>query len=79
MRRMILRMIASGSLSAFSASALQGLDGVRAPGAGTVQPVRTPPVQASGTTPQAKPGAMLPGQRQPGQALPRGSLLDLSV
>ncbi len=84
MRRMILRMIASGSLSAFSAGALGGTlgggavggpDGLRPPGAaGVVQQARTKPAQAGSPGAIAKPAAPMPGQ-----VLPRGSLLDLSV
>jgi hypothetical protein len=76
MRRMILRMIATGSLSAFSASALHGPG---APG-GRVMPARTPgPPVAS--APSAVPKAAAPQATapQPGRILPRGSLLDLSV
>lgn len=76
MRRMIVRMIATGSLSAFSAAALQG------PGAigGGPMPVRFPKVPSgSGGGSSAAPPAPPPAAAQPGQALPRGSLLDLSV
>jgi hypothetical protein len=76
MRRMILRMIATGSLSAFSAAALHG------PGrlGGAVQPARTPalpePAAAAPSPSRGTPSSAAP---QPGRALPRGSLLDLSV
>lgn len=75
MRRMILRMIATGSLSAFSAAALHG------PGAmgGGVLPVRTPKLPVA---PSSAAGSAAPAQQaapQPGRVLPRGSLLDLSV
>jgi hypothetical protein len=84
MRRMILRMIATGSLSAFSTAALQGLPSqagrVTGPDA-TAQRTRTaqvqPPVQP------APPAVALeqakPAPQATGRALPRGSLLDLSV
>ena len=78
MRRIILRMIAAGSLSAFSTAISTGT-GVRAPG-GPVQPVRTPSTSAPAQpltlqqTDAAKPGAL-----PPSRTLPRGSLLDLSV
>jgi len=87
MRRMILRMIATGSLSAFSASVLQGagvlpVGGASAPvgrlSAG-IQQVRT--AQAQPPAPQPPPQldfgktSTAPASRVP----PRGSLLDLSV
>jgi hypothetical protein len=84
MRRMILRMIATGSLSAFSTSALQGLPSqagrvgggdlaVQQARATQVQPQQQP-APPSVALDQGKPAA------QPtGRALPRGSLLDLSV
>jgi hypothetical protein len=83
MRRMILRMIATGSLSAFSSTALQGLPSqtARIGGApGAVQQARTTQVP-----PQAQPAPSVPqdpgktGAHPPGRVLPRGSLLDLSV
>ncbi len=75
MRRIILRMIATGSLSAFSAAALQG------PGrlGGAALPARTPALPEPSATPlppRSTPPSAVP---QPGRALPRGSLLDLSV
>jgi hypothetical protein len=83
MRRMIVRMIATGSLSAFSSAALQGLpsqSGRIGGGAGAVQQARTTPVQ-----PQVQPAPQVPldqgkaGAQPTGRVLPRGSLLDLSV
>ena len=74
----ILRMISTGSLSAFSASATNGAIG----------PVAAPPAirQVRAQSPSPPSGlAASPGLRnfppavQPGQNLPRGSLLDLSV
>ena len=80
MRRIILRMIAAGSLSAFSTAATQGAAGVRAPAGLPVQPVRMqatpPPVQPLAL--QLQNGGQ-PGSPHPGRILPRGSLLDLSV
>jgi hypothetical protein len=83
MWRILLRMIANGSLSAFSASALQGLPshaGVRPFDQQLAQQVRQSQVQPPQVQPPtfqsadpAKSGAA------PGRILPRGSLLDLSV
>jgi hypothetical protein len=76
MRWMILRMIATGSLSAFSATSLQG-PGAIGGGAIPVRTVRTPAAPAAGTVPALQvPAAVAP---QPGRSLPRGSLLDISV
>jgi hypothetical protein len=74
----ILRMISNGSLSAFSASLSQG--GVGPVNAATaVQRVRAQaPAQSSGVS-AAPSGRPQPPPVQPGQVLPRGSLLDLSV
>jgi hypothetical protein len=73
----VLRMIASGSLSAFSASAL---DGVSLAG-GIAQKAQAmaaevPPSNAS--TPRQPAKAGTPGQ-MPSKNLPRGSLLNLCV
>jgi hypothetical protein len=76
MRIMILRMISTNSLSAFSASITQSragqprpVQGVRALGADPQPaPSQQPPRPAAGTPPA-------PGSN----TLPRGSLLDLSV
>lgn len=76
MRATIDRMISSGSLSAFSASATNGAVSVR-----PSQPVRAqsaaPPnlMAGQGNTTQGQ-SAVRPA---PGQILPRGSLLNLSV
>lgn len=81
MRRIILRMIAAGSLSAFSTAV--------APGAGATSPVRparspeplapTPQTVAPPALASPQPDAgKLPGVPA-GKILPRGSLLDLSV
>jgi len=77
MRLTLLRMISNGSLSAFSASVAHSLparqDGVqRVRALGTGQP--------GGSTQNARPGFQAaPVAPAPGQILPRGSLLDLSV
>jgi hypothetical protein len=74
----ILRMISTGSLSAFSASATNGVLG-RVGAAAAVRPVRaqaSPPANGVAAAPGSRAG---PPQVQPGQILPRGSLLDLSV
>lgn len=81
MRRIILRMIASGSLAAFS-TATQPLGPTgRAGGAGPIYPART-----TATAPQQQPQPLTlqpqaggPAPTQNGRPLPRGSLLDLSV
>jgi hypothetical protein len=76
MHRTVLRMISSGSLAAFSASALEGVSGI---GAGIAQKVQVTAEAASGASaPRSpdKPGAPMP---MPSKILPRGSLLDLSV
>lgn len=81
MRRMILRMIATGSLSAFSAAALNGSGAV----GGGVLPVKGPKLQAapavSPVPAQAAPGLVAPtlAVPAPSRSLPRGSLLDISV
>lgn len=84
MRRMILRMIATGSLTAFSSTALPGLPS-QARGAasatanGPVQQARASQVQAPAQAApqlQSTPGATTPSTTR---AQPRGSVLDLSV
>lgn len=68
-------MITAGSLAAFSAApAVARLP----PGmpAGSVVPVRE---QVPAAPVRALPGGKLPGPPQPGQRLPRGSLLDLQI
>jgi hypothetical protein len=77
MRRRLLDMISPHSLSAFSASIANG--GISA--AGHVQKARSQqaPAQATAPAPQST-GSAAPGtSRQPGQMMPRGSLLDLTV
>jgi hypothetical protein len=83
MRRMIVHMIANGSLSAFSSAALpelpsQSARGVGGPGG--VQQARTGQTQPQ---PQPAPQLQLDQSRPPttpgGRVPPRGSLLDLSV
>ncbi len=71
---MILEMLSSASLSAFSLAAfgsVQSVPGFRPLG------IQTPPAPAL----QPPPASVPPGSpaRPPGGALPRGSLLDLSV
>ncbi len=76
MRDTIQRMISSGSLSAFSVSASNGaVGGPRA--IQQVQAQRSAPQQAApvGAAGQTRPQP----QASPGQIMPRGSLLDLSV
>jgi len=78
MQLTILRMISNGSLSAFSASVAQsGITAVQ--GAAPVQRIRaqSSPPQTNGLSGSA--GRPMPPPTQPGQVLPRGSLLDLSV
>ncbi len=81
MRRMIVRMIATGSLSAFSSAALPELPSRGVGGPGGVQQARTgqdqPRVQPAPQVPLDPGRAAAP---QPtGRVPPRGSLLDLSV
>jgi hypothetical protein len=84
---MILRMIATGSLSAFSASVLQGtgaLPPTQAAGAvrlpSGLQQVRATQAQPVGQPPQVpQPGPGNPSTAPAGRVPPRGSLLDLSV
>lgn len=77
MRLIVLRMLATNSLSAFSTSVTTG----RLDAGGAVQKARTlqpsPPAAAPGTSPTLalKPDAQIPA----GRSLPRGSLLNLSV
>jgi hypothetical protein len=84
MRRMILRMIATGSLSAFSSAALPGLPSQAARGAGGGGAARQ--ARASQLDPPTQPAPQLlldPGKATAPSATdrvpPRGSLLDLSV
>ena len=83
MRRMIVRMIATGSLSAFSSAALPELPSRAArgiAGSGAVRPARV-----TGPQPQSAPAVQLQQDQgksaapNTGRVPPRGSLLDLSV
>jgi hypothetical protein len=79
MQLTILRMISNGSLSAFSASVAQsGMTAIQ--GAAPVQRIRSQSSapQTNGLSGPAA-GRPMPPPTQPGQVLPRGSLLDLSV
>jgi hypothetical protein len=77
MRRSLPFMISASSLSAFSASIVHG--GINAgPG---VQPARAQ-AGAARSAPAARPQPpvqAMPPDAMPGEKLPRGSLLDLSV
>ena len=77
MRLMILRMISTGSLSAFSASVAQSRLGQTSPihPARALSPSRSPPRS------RQLPGLPSGSQAVPtgNRTLPRGSLLDLSV
>ena len=76
MRPKLMRMISPHSLSAFSASIANG--GISATGG--VQKARSQQAPAQSTTPAPQNTGPASGTpRQPGQSLPRGSLLDLSV
>lgn len=85
MRAMVDRMISSGSLSAFSASATNGaLSGIRStPPAQQVQATQARAQSTSPTGQAAGQGGGGPAQPMPmptpGQPMPRGSLLNLSV
>ncbi len=76
MRTMILAMLSTSSLSAFSASVTQSrLDRLAA-----AQPARSAaPSQGSQNPAQAAPTGRGGASAPPGQILPRGSLLDMSV
>jgi hypothetical protein len=84
MRRMIIRMIATGSLSAFSSAAIPELPSQSARGIGGPAGVQQARAGATQAPTQAAPQ---PAQDQPriapptttGRTPPRGSLLDLSV
>ena len=72
----LMRMISPHSLSAFSASIAAG--GISATGG--VQKARSQQAPAQSTAPAPQTTGPAPGTaRQPGQFMPRGSLLDLSV
>ncbi len=85
MRRIILRMIAAGSLSAFSTATTPVAPGVRAPAPPLMPvpltPIRSPALPATPSQPLTwqSPGGAMPPAPVPGRILPRGSLLDLSV
>lgn len=85
MRRIILRMIAAGSLSAFSTAATSVVPGVRAPAPPLtpvpLTPIRSPALPTAPAQPLTwqSPGDAKPPAPMPGRILPRGSLLDLSV
>lgn len=73
-------MISNTSLSAFSVA--NGIGAARPQGAGKAPGVQQARAQAESASPQAlqlRPGQQPPQGAQPGQPLPRGSLLDLSV
>jgi hypothetical protein len=75
MRWMILSMLFSASLSAFSASVLKA-------GFGTVQSPQAPRpfnAQPQSAAPSAAPQLPPPGAPAPSGIMPQGSLLDLSV
>ncbi len=84
MRRMIVRMIATGSLSAFSSAALPELPSQSARGIGGSGAVHQ--ARASQTQPQTQAAPTVPPDQSrigapqaTGRIPPRGSLLDLSV
>jgi hypothetical protein len=82
MRRMILGMIATGSLSAFSTSALPALPSVQ--GSGNPNPLRRARATDAQPQPQARPTPPATAEQgkqtqQSGRPQPRGSLIDLSV
>jgi hypothetical protein len=84
MRPTLLRMIAPSSLSAFSASNGVARDAA-AGGISSASPIQ--PVRAQSQVAPGRPGSgaaqsggpQAPPTLAPGQVLPRGSLLDLSV
>lgn len=80
MRATVERMISTGSLSAFSANATNGIvSGGAVSGTRPMQPMAA---RAQSSTPPAQPTGPLmrpPAPQDAGQAMPRGSLLDLSV
>lgn len=84
MRVTILRMLSTNSLSAFSASVTQaGIGrGAAAANVGPITRVRSPAGPDQPQAPSTPPRIVLPeGATAPptGRAMPRGSLLDLSV
>ncbi|MBV8870407.1 MAG: hypothetical protein JOY65_13490 [Acetobacteraceae bacterium] len=76
MRWIILSMLSSASLSAFSASVLKAGFGAVQPPSPALRPFGAQPQSAA---PSAAPSLPPQGARAPGGAMPRGSLLDLSV
>jgi len=76
MRDIVQRMISSGSLSAFSVSASNGVIGGPRPVQSLGAQRAAPQQAAPGAT--ASPARPIPNVT-PGQMMPRGSLLDLSV
>jgi hypothetical protein len=74
----ILRMISTGSLSAFSAGATNGAIG-RVPPPEAIRQARAQSAPPPNSLSAAPGGRTTPPTVQPGQTLPRGSLLDLSV
>ncbi len=81
MRRMIVRMIATGSLSAFSSAALPELPSQSARGLGGVQHARSSQTQPQTPAPPTLPldQSRIGAAPSTGRTPPRGSLLDLSV
>ena len=79
MRRNLLRMISPVSLSAFSASATNGVVSPQANRIPPLSPLR--PNTPGGAAPQGGSGGApsIPQDVVPGQRLPRGSLLNLSI
>jgi hypothetical protein len=80
MRRMILRMIAAGSLSAFSASVLQGSSAARNAQSASSARRTARGKRASAGAPAAQGAPVLASSlAQAGRTPPRGSLLDIFV
>jgi hypothetical protein len=76
MRWIILSMLSSASLSAFSASVLKAGFGAVQPPSPTLRPFGAQPQSAA---PSAAPQLSPQGAPAPTGVMPRGSLLDLSV
>jgi len=74
-------MLTTGTLSAFTHANLvgPGVGGVAGTGVTPVRDVRLAPPSASATTPAQGQSLPAPLSASPGQILPRGSLLNLSV
>ncbi len=82
MRPSLLRMISPSSLSAFSASATRGVVSASSISpSGTGIPPLTPlrPAPPASSAPHGGSAPSAPLNPSPGQRLPRGSLLNLSV